>query len=403
MRVFFILILFFFSLNACSLINKNQQNNLEANVEAELEEIILEDEPLSLEEVDRYFADLSTRYKKVYLNSSRKEALSKELHRGDLLGNHEHERSTVMELMFNLANSKLPYCFHIPKNLSEEQAEDIVKKSLKSLKKLKAKDLDFTHMYLVNYYADAYLFLGEKSYLSLAEQLYEKLLERLTNREGFFVFNTGESFPDMDDNAYALLTMIKLYRNTLDLRYLEKAVRLSDQILDKLEGSFVNADLASSMPYLYNYTGEKYLLERARYFADLILNEPEAFRTSEHARFMNFLYYFLPEQAYKDFAAKTLEKIIKEQLKDNEKNYYSLLLLKAELASEPVFLKLSAKNLRDTDALDWLRTFLKKPTNYYILELISDENLRVPVARACLDKKCSEDLRSKKALIAFLN
>jgi uncharacterized protein YyaL (SSP411 family) len=309
----------------------------------------------------------------------------------------------VMELMFNLANSKLPYCFHIPKDLSSEQAEDITKKSLKSLKKLKAKDLDFTHMYLVNYYADAYLFLGEKSYLSLAEQLYEKLLERLTNREGFFVFNTGESLPDMDDNAYALLTMIKLYRTTLDLRYLEKAVRLSDQILDKLEGSFVNTDLANSLLYLYSYTGEKYLLEKARYFADLILNEPEAFRTSEHARFMNFLYYFLPEQSYKDFAAKTLEKIIKEQLKGNEENYYSLLLLEAELASEPVFLKLSAKNLRDADALDLLRTFLKKPTNYYILELSSDENLRVPVVRACVDKKCSEDLRSKKALMAFLN
>jgi uncharacterized protein YyaL (SSP411 family) len=376
MRVFFILILF--SLNACSFIGKNTHDSSEATVEAELDEIISE-EPLSPEEIDRYFADLSTRYKKVYLNSSRKEALSKELHRGDLLGNHERERSMVMELMFNLANSKLPYCFHIPKDLSEEQAEDITKKSLKSLKKLKAKDLDFTHMYLVNYYADAYLFLGEKSYLSLAEQLYEKLLKRLTNREGFFIFNTGESFPDMDDNAYALLTMIKLYRNTLDLRYLEKAVRLSDQILDKLEGSFVNTDLANSLLYLYSYTGEKYLLERARYFADLILNEPEAFRTSEHARFMNFLYYFLPEQSYKDFAAKTLEKIIKEQIKADEKNYYSLLLLKAELASEPAFLKLSAKNLRDTDALDLLRTFLKKPTNYYILELISDENLREPV------------------------
>jgi uncharacterized protein YyaL (SSP411 family) len=376
MRVFFILILF--SLNACSFIGKSSHDSSEATVEAELEEIISE-EPLSPEEIDRYFADLSTRYKKVYLNSSRKEALSKELHRGDLLGNHERERSMVMELMFNLANSKLPYCFHIPKDLSEEQAEDITKKSLKSLKKLKAKDLDFTHMYLVNYYADAYLFLGEKSYLSLAEQLYEKLLERLTNREGFFIFNTGESFPDMDDNAYALLTMIKLYRNTLDLRYLEKAVRLSDQILDKLEGSFVNTDLANSLLYLYSYTGEKYLLERARYFADLILNEPEAFRTSEHARFMNFLYYFLPEQSYKDFAAKTLEEIIKEQIKADEKNYYSLLLLKAELASKPAFLKLSAKNLRDTDALDLLRTFLKKPTNYYILELISDENLREPV------------------------
>jgi uncharacterized protein YyaL (SSP411 family) len=376
MRVFFILILF--SLNACSFIGKSSHDSSEATVEAELEEIISE-EPLSPEEIDRYFADLSTRYKKVYLNSSRKEALSKELHRGDLLGNHERERSMVMELMFNLANSKLPYCFHIPKDLSEEQAEDITKKSLKSLKKLKAKDLDFTHMYLVNYYADAYLFLGEKSYLSLAEQLYEKLLKRLTNREGFFIFNTGESFPDMDDNAYALLTMIKLYRNTLDLRYLEKAVRLSDQILDKLEGSFVNTDLANSLLYLYSYTGEKYLLERARYFADLILNEPEAFRTSEHARFMNFLYYFLPEQSYKDFAAKTLEEIIKEQIKADEKNYYSLLLLKAELASKPAFLKLSAKNLRDTDALDLLRTFLKKPTNYYILELISDENLREPV------------------------
>jgi hypothetical protein len=94
---------------------------------------------------------------------------------------------------------------------------------------------------------------------------------------------------------------------------------------------------------------------------------------------MNFLYYFLPEQSYKDFAAKTLEEIIKEQIKADEKNYYSLLLLKAELASKPAFLKLSAKNLRDTDALDLLRTFLKKPTNYYILELISDENLREPV------------------------
>lgn len=401
MRIFFILVLFF--LSACSLVNKNQHNNLEANAEAELEEIISEDEPLSAEELDRYFADLSTRYKKVYLNSSRKEALSKELHHGDLLGTHERERSMVMELMFNLANSKLPYCFHIPKDLSGEQAEDITRKSLKSLKKLKAKDLDFTHMYLVNYYADAYLFLGEKSYLFLAEQLYEKLLERLTNREGFFVFHTGEFFPDMDDNAYALLTIIKLYRNTLDLRYLEKALRLGDQILDKLEGSFVNTDLANSMLYLYNYTGEKYLLEKARYFADLILNEPESFRTSEHARFMNFLYYFLAEQSYKDFAAETLEKIVKEQLKDNEKNYYSLLLLKAELASEPVFLKLSAKNSRDADFLDLLRTFLKKPTNYYILELSFDENLREPFLRVCVDKKCSEDLKSKKALMTFLN
>jgi hypothetical protein len=400
MRVFFILILFF--LNACSLI-KNQQNNLEANVEAELEEIILEDEPLSPEEIDKYFADLSNRYKKVYLNSSRKEALSKELHRGNLLGNYPEERSTVMELMFNLANSKIPYCFHIPKDLSEEQAENIVKKSFKPLKKLKTKDLDFSYMYLVNYYADAYLFLGDKAYLTLAEQLYGKLLQRLTNREGFFIFNTGDSFPDMDDNAYALVTMLKLYRVTLDLRYLEKANRLSDQILEKLEGSFVNTDLANSMLYLYSYTGEKYLLERARYFADLILNEPEAFRTSEHARFMNFLYYFLPEQSYKDFALETLDRIIREQIKADEKNYYSLLLLKAELASEPAFLKLSGKNLRDEDFLDFLRTFLKKPTNYYILELISDENLRVPVARACLDKKCSEDLRSKKALIAFLN
>jgi uncharacterized protein YyaL (SSP411 family) len=200
-----------------------------------------------------------------------------------------------------------------------------------------------------------------------------------------------------------LLTIIKLYRNTLDLRYLEKALRLGDQILDKLEGSFVNTDLANSMLYLYNYTGEKYLLEKARYFADLILNEPESFRTSEHARFMNFLYYFLAEQSYKDFAAETLEKIVKEQLKDNEKNYYSLLLLKAELASEPVFLKLSAKNSRDADFLDLLRTFLKKPTNYYILELSFDENLREPVLRVCVDKKCSEDLRSKKALTAFLN
>lgn len=389
-------------MNACSLI-KNQQNNLEANVEAELEEIILEDEPLSPEEIDKYFADLSNRYKKVYLNSSRKEALSKELHRGNLLGNYPEERSTVMELMFNLANSKIPYCFHIPKDLSEEQAENIVKKSFKPLKKLKTKDLDFSYMYLVNYYADAYLFLGDKAYLTLAEQLYGKLLQRLTNREGFFIFNTGDSFPDMDDNAYALVTMLKLYRVTLDLRYLEKANRLSDQILEKLEGSFVNTDLANSMLYLYSYTGEKYLLERARYFADLILNEPEAFRTSEHARFMNFLYYFLPEQSYKDFALETLDRIIREQIKADEKNYYSLLLLKAELASEPAFLKLSGKNLRDEDFLDFLRTFLKKPTNYYILELISDENLRVPVARACLDKKCSEDLRSKKALIAFLN
>ena len=315
-------------MNACSFIGKNPRDSSEATVEAELDKIISE-EPLSPEEIDRYFADLSNRYKKVYLNGSPKEALSKELHRGDLLGNHVPERSMVMELMFNLANSKIPYCFHISKDLSEEQAEDIVKKSFKPLKKLKTKDLDFTHMYLVNYYADAYLFLGEKSYLSLAEQLYEKLLERLTNREGFFIFNTGESFPDMDDNAYALLTMIKLYRNTLDLRYLEKAVRLSDQILDKLEGSFVNTDLANSLLYLYSYTGEKYLLERARYFADLILKEPEAFRTSEHARFMNFLYYFLPEQSYKDFAAKTLEEIIKEQIKADEKNYYSLFIVKS--------------------------------------------------------------------------
>lgn len=400
MRVFFILILF--SLNACSFIGKNQHDNSEATVEAELEEIISE-EPLSPEEIDRYFADLSNRYKKVYLNSSRKEALSKELHRGDLLGNHARERSMVMELMFNLANSKIPYCFHIPKDLSEEQAEDIVKKSFKPLKKLKTKDLDFSYMYLVNYYADAYLFLGDKAYLTLAEQLYGKLLQRLTNREGFFIFNTGDSFPDMDDNAYALVTMLKLYRVTLDLRYLEKANRLSDQVLEKLEGSFVSADLANSMLYLYNYTGEKSLLERARYFADLILQEPEAFRTSEHARFMNFLYYFLPEQSYKDFALETLDRIIKEQLKADEKNYYSLLLLKAELASEPAFLKLSGKNLRDEDFLDFLRIFLKKPTNYYILELISDENVGEPVARVCIDKKSSENLRSKRALTAFLN
>ena len=258
-------------------------------------------------------------------------------------------------------------------------------------------------MYLVNYYADAYLFLGKKAYLAVAEKLYGRLLQRLTNREGFFIFNTRDSFPDMDDNAYALVTMLKLYRVTLDLRYLEKASRLSDQVLEKLEGSFVNADLANSMLYLYSYTGEKYLLERARYFADLILNEPEAFRTSEHARFMNFLYYFLPEQSYKDFALETLDKIIKEQLKVDEKNYYSLLLLKAELASEPALLKLSGKNLRDEDFLDFLRIFLKKPTNYYILELTSDENLREPVARVCIDKKSSGDLKSKRALTAFLN
>jgi hypothetical protein len=400
MRIFFILILFF--LNACSPVSKNQHGELEANVEAELEEIFSEDELLSPEEVDRYFADISNRYKKVYLNGSQKEALSKELHRGDLLGSHAREKSMILELMFNLANSKIPYCFHISNGLSGEQARDIVKKSLKSLKKLKAKDLDFTYMYLVNYYADAYLFLGEKSYLAFAEQLYEKLLGRLTNREGFFLFNRRGAFPDMDDNAYALLTILKLYRETLDLRYLEKASRLSDQILDKLEGSFVNTDFANSLLYLYNYTGEKYLLEKARYFADLILNDPEAFRTSEHARFMNFLYYFLPEQSYKDFAVQTLDKVIKEQLKTDEKNYYSLLLLKAELLSEPAFLKLSAKNSRDEVFLDFLRIFLKQPTNYYILELISDENLGEPVARACVDKKCSEDLNSKKALAAFI-
>ena len=106
-------------MNACSFIGKNPRDSSEATVEAELDKIISE-EPLSPEEIDRYFADLSNRYKKVYLNGSPKEALSKELHRGDLLGNHVPERSMVMELMFNLANSKIPYCFHISKDLSKQ-------------------------------------------------------------------------------------------------------------------------------------------------------------------------------------------------------------------------------------------------------------------------------------------
>ena len=363
------LLLIIFFLNSCSAGKEQKANDLEANVEAEIIDIINQEEPLKTEEVDKYFADLSNRYKKVFLTHKRKETSAQELRNGVLISGSNLEKAMALELMFNLAKSKLPYCFHIDKDSSEDELDDIFRKSLKNLKKLKNKDVNFSQMYLVNYYSDAYIFLGEEKYLSLSEKLYEKLLEKISSRDGLFLANTSVNFPDMDDNSFALLTTIKLYRSTLDLRYLEKALRMSDVILDKLTGTDVNPNLAMSMLYLYNFSGEKYLLEKARYFADLILNDEESFRTAEHARFMNFLYYFLKDPLYKEFAEVTLEKLVREQIKHSRLDYYSLLLLRAELSSKPIHLELNEMDLNNEECRDSLREFLKNPTHYYTIGL----------------------------------
>jgi len=365
MQIGLILIIFF--LSSCSFGNDRKAKDLEANVEAEIIDLINQEEPLKAEEIDKYFADLSNRYKKVFLTHSRKESLAQELRNGLLLEGSSLEKTTALELMFNLANSKLPYCFHIPKDTSEDELKQIFKKSLKTLKKLKNKDINFSQMYLVSYYSDAYIFLDEEKYLSLAEKLYEKLLEKISSRDGLFLANTSVNFPDMDDNSFALLTTLKLYRATLDLRYLEKAFRMSDVILDTLSGTDVNPNLALSLLYLYNFSGEKYLLEKARYFADLILNDKENFRTAEHARFMNFLYYFLKDPLYKEFAEETLEKLIREQIHTNKLDYYSLLLLKAELSSTPIHLELEKIDLNNDECREKLEDFLKAATHYYTI------------------------------------
>lgn len=366
MRILFIFILFF--LNACTSHTKDSRQKFENEAESEIQSIMLEEEPLGQEELDRYFADLSNRYKKVYLVKSRKEAAGKELGNGIIQGGtYQAEKSTALELLFNLSSSKIPYCFHISKDDSEEQLRDSLKKSIKKLKKIKKKDLDLSYMHAVNYYADAYLYLGDKKYLLVAEDLYEEILDRLSDREGFFLNKSNIKSVDIQSNSYAVLTIIKLYRNTLDLRYLEKASRLNDQILDAFNLDSINPELFYAQLYLYNFTGDLALLDNAKYFSRLILENPESFRTAEYARFMNFLYYFISDSAYKEFAEETLEKLIKEQIKADQKNYYSLLMLKAELSNKPLSYRAGANNRNDLKASKSFKEFLKQKTNYYVI------------------------------------
>jgi len=366
MRILFIFILFF--LNACTSHTKDSRQKFENEAESEIQTIILEQEPLAIEELDRYFADLSNRYKKVYLTKSRKELSAKELSNGILQGGaQQSEKSVALELLFNLSHTKLPYCFHISKENSENELRNSLKKSIKKLKKLKTKDLDLSYMYLVNYYTDAYLYLGEKKYLSVAENLYEELLDRLSDSEGFFFYKSGDRSVDIQSNSYALLTTVKLYRNTLDLRYLEKASRLNDQILDIFKPSFASPELFFTQLYLYNFTGDLALLDNAKYFASLILENPDSFKTAEYARFMNFLYYFISDSAYKEFATQALENLIKEQIKADQKNYYSLLMLKAELSTKPLRYRISTSNEKDYKLSKSFKEFLKQKTNYYVI------------------------------------
>ena len=253
---------------------------------------------------------------------------------------------------------------------------------------MKKKEFDFSHIHQVNYYADASVFLNKGYLRDYSKKLFSKVMHQISNPEGFFLYKQDDSsYPDMDDNSYALATILKLYRVTLDIRYLEKASRLAEQIIDKLGGDQVNLDLVSSLLYLYNFTNDTYWLDTSRALANLILYDPDSYLSIQAARYMNFLYYFLDEPKYRTFAEEVYEKIIKEDIKYESYQDYSILLLKRELEREPIYLKLIAENLRSKSAKHLLEEFLEYKTNFYLLNLKDNES--ETKAKVCINKQCS--------------
>ncbi len=360
----------------------------EKSIDAQIEEIIESEKELSDIEINEYFNTLAKSFRKIYLTDSH---------------NTLRHKKDVLELLFHLKNNKLQYFNYKDKEKAGDVALDILKTSIRKIRFMKKNEFDFSHMYQVNYYADASVFL-DKSYLKdYSKKLFSKVLNHISNPEGFFLYKQEDSsYPDMDDNSYALATILKLYRVTLDIRYLEKASRLAEQIIDKLGGDQVNLDLVNSLLYLYNFTNDSYWLDTSRALADLILDDKEdVYFNIQAARYMNFLYYFLDEPKYRTFAEEVFERTIKDDIKYESFHDYNILLLKRELEREPIYLKLLARDLDSKDAGRLLEEFLDYKTNFFLLNL--KEGSSEAKAKVCINKQCSEYFTDDDDLEEYLS
>ena len=378
---------FVFTLSSCSKKELGLRPE-EKSIEAQIEELIDEEKSLDDVEINEYFRDLVRRFRRVYLNNSY---------------NSLKHKKDALELLLYLSNSRLQYFNASDSENAEKYALKIIKNSMRRLRFIKKRDIDFGLMELVNYYADSSVFL-DKGYLkNSSKKLFVKILDELSNPEGFFLYRQGDdSYPDMDDNSFALLSILKLYRISQDLRYLEKASRLAEQIIDKLGGVQINIDLVQSLLYLYNFTNDSFWLETASSLAEMILDDPDSYHNVKTARFMNYLYYFLDEPKFRTFAETTYEDLIKEDLKADTVLDFDILLLKLELEREPIYLKLEADDLSNKKSEKFLDKFLDYPSNFYLINM-SESERNLNRAKVCIDKQCSDYFSDDDELEEYLS
>lgn len=104
--------------------------------------------------------------------------------------------------------------------------------------------------------AQAGLVLGEQEYLNAAIRIHEFIESNMTTEDGrlYLRFRDGEAAHagQLEDYAVYALGLLELYRSTLDVAYLEKAIRRADQMAELFEdpekgGYFMTASDGESL------------------------------------------------------------------------------------------------------------------------------------------------------------
>lgn len=322
--------------------------------------------------------------------------------------------------------AELEYLFHIielsqsrnDRRDAEKKAKDIIDDIIDDTKRIKETSNSQELARKLRMLALAHVFFEDRDSLEAASKLYLFALDKLNSPSGAFRAEASTDSIYPDQNGRMISALAKLYNASHDTRYLEKAIRAADAIINSNKFAVDDIYLASSFLELYQSSAFPEWLERSLYSLDFIMEKSLRSKVTNNslednlllARFTNRAYRLSGEKKYQEFTEKVFNYIMSSQAKLLSAVEKEVFLLEYEMKNEPTHIVVIGSR-RDKEAKKLHLAALGYPSNYLQVECLDPDlnqleskKIKYPVldkaaAFACANQSCSLPIYDSKDLV----